>query len=800
MNEMIILAEDTSKLSNLPPTVRVLGIDLGTTNSTVSEAYLDLGSTPPYRVECISVKQPTLAGDYFHFLLPSVVVLFDGEVFIGEGAKRLRGEASSNGLRQYETLFYECKNEIGVERTYHRAPEGFRSAAEIGGKVLAYLHKAALSQDATPVRQVVVTVPASFQLSQREDTLKATKLSGLEVERGGLLDEPIAAFLDYVARNGLQLKSESAKKNWLVFDFGGGTCDVAVFAVEFPAFSERPRISPLSVSRYHRLGGGDIDAAIVYDVLLSQLYSQNEIGEFEFGWDTKKRFLEPALRNTAEALKISLCDEISRLIAFNHYENANKEKINVRLPVVLRINVANRELVLNSAQLNAKQFEQILEPFLDEYVTLHQETEYRTTCSIFAPLSDALYRAGLESSQIDYCLAVGGSTLIPQVNQALKEYFANGKILTYDNADDTQTAVARGAAYHALSLALFGKGLLQPICFDPILVMTQNGLAELIKPNTTLPTSGCRDFTVPESSLMQSLELKIEIHAGEGNQQRMIERKTVQINDLVNQGDRISLEYRMDENQVLYMQMRIENLDDQVFEFTFENPLTNVVNPQPIRMEIDRIEEDMRVGKIAREQQPDRFVDLAKKYQQLGQRDKAMSYLRLALTAVGTPDPYILNLMGILAGEIGDKDGEIKLYRQAAKETDDGGPLFNAALALEKKGRIREAIREVDAALERDNEPPYYTLRAILAEREGDLAARKKFLEAAQEIFGPLGTMTEWELGWYLRTMRMLDNMEGIKAGEAEFKRRKRTRSNIADSPGQYLGSGNQLAIYKNSQ
>jgi molecular chaperone DnaK (HSP70) len=207
MNAMVVMADDTTNLNIVPQTVRVLGIDLGTTNSTVAEAYFQPRATPPFRAECISIKQPTLAGDYFHFLLPSVVALYDGQVFVGEGAKRLRGDATNYGLRQYETLFFECKNEIGIERTYHRAPEGFRSAAEIGGKVLEYLHKTALSYDDTRVQQVVVTVPASFQLAQREDTLKAAKLAGLEVEGGGLLDEPIAAFLDYVARNGLHLKS-----------------------------------------------------------------------------------------------------------------------------------------------------------------------------------------------------------------------------------------------------------------------------------------------------------------------------------------------------------------------------------------------------------------------------------------------------------------------------------------------------------------------------------------------------------------------------------------------------------------
>jgi len=87
---------------------------------------------------------------------------------------------------------------MGIQKTYHMAPKGFKSAAEIGGKVLEFLYKASLSDNDTPIDRVVITVPASFQGAQRSDTIKAAELAGLKLSDGDLLDEPVAAFLDYL--------------------------------------------------------------------------------------------------------------------------------------------------------------------------------------------------------------------------------------------------------------------------------------------------------------------------------------------------------------------------------------------------------------------------------------------------------------------------------------------------------------------------------------------------------------------------------------------------------------------------
>jgi len=263
--------------------IRVSGIDLGTTNSTISEAIWEVGSALLPKVQCLEVLQPTMEGEYTHVLLPSAVAIHNGKIFIGEGAKRLRSRASEFRLTRNKDLYYECKNDIGNRKTYHRGPAGFQSAAEIGGKVIGFLYQAAMEANERKPDRVVITVPASFQAAQRMDTLRAAELAGMKLADGDLLDEPTAAFLGYLFTHVQEMAAQFARQRTLVvFDFGGGTCDVAVFRLHRPAGgSGQFNVEHLAVSRYYRLGGGDIDAAIVHEVLIPQLCQQNDINPID---------------------------------------------------------------------------------------------------------------------------------------------------------------------------------------------------------------------------------------------------------------------------------------------------------------------------------------------------------------------------------------------------------------------------------------------------------------------------------------------------------------------------------------
>src|SRR6266404_1892967 len=167
---------------------RVLGIDLGTTNSTVAEWVWDPLTASTCELKCLPIDQPTTQGRYSHILVPSIVAIYEGKTWVGQGAKLLR---STGNLEEFKNLFLECKNDIGTKRTYHRAAVGYRSAKAIASHVLSFLYHAATEDDKTPIASTVVTVPASFQAAQRSDTVDAVQRAGIELSLNGLLDEPI---------------------------------------------------------------------------------------------------------------------------------------------------------------------------------------------------------------------------------------------------------------------------------------------------------------------------------------------------------------------------------------------------------------------------------------------------------------------------------------------------------------------------------------------------------------------------------------------------------------------------------
>lgn len=789
MNQLALLIPENAAIKKFSRPIRVLGIDLGTTNSAVAEIIWDSSEHSPINIRCLDVIQNTPEGDYSHVLVPSMVTFYEGQVIVGEGAKRLRAKASELNLKQNQNLFYECKNDIGIMRTYHMAPEGFRSAAEIGGHVLDFLHAAALEENDANVSRVVVTVPASFQAAQRHDTLLAAELANLQLTGGDLLDEPIAAFLDYlVTYRETFIKDSTEAKSLIVFDFGGGTCDVAIFRLQMPNRSRRLQISPLAVSRYHRLGGGDIDAAIVYDVLIPQLIKENNLSQFDLSFEDKKKFLEPALLGVAESLKIGLCQEIVQLQQFGKYDSSNKTQILKQQPGLFTFKVKNRTLNLQSPKLTASQLEEILKPFLDQDLLYARETEYRMSCSIFAPLQDALDRSSLTSKQVDYCLLVGGSSLIPQVVQAVGKYFPKAKLMTYSDNNQVQTAIARGAAFHALVLTLYGKPLIQPVCHDAISIRAESGLVELIPKGAELPYPSdtnyarCYSLAVPETTSFSSVDLRVEIVGGDD--ERKLFSQIWQIPGPVKKGDPLCLEYRFDENQVLDLRMKLANSDDYTEPFTakIENPLTNVVNPQSRRLKIDEIEEDLRNKKYPASRVPEKLVELAENYVELGQREKAIDYLKKALQGKHGVDASILNKMGIYFGELGDYDREEKFYKEATAASPFWStPWFNLALAQKKRKRYSEAFESLEKAFSIRREGPYLVLAAQVADACHKVSDRDKYLKEAFDSFASVATLDDWELGWILAGARLASKTELIEEIQAEQKRRKERRELVIE-------------------
>ena len=782
--------------------LRVIGIDLGTTNSSVAEIVATNEDSDPPEARCIDIEQPTRQGPQFHTLVPSVLALHDGQMYIGSGAKDLRARVGDLNLEPNRDIFWDCKNEIGVRRTYHRAPAGFGSAKEISGHVLKFLSDSA-SEDGDPVDATVVTVPASFQAAQRRDTLGAAQLAGIELTPGALLDEPIAAFLDYLSSKGREsFEGMSEPRRLAVFDFGGGTCDVAVFELQPPELSRSSSIgvAPLTVSRYHRLGGSDIDKAIVVEVLIPQLAEQNRLKPHDLDYRTKSNYVIPALLGCAESLKVGLCREVTRLKKFARYAEERPNLVQ-KNPGLYSCTTANgATLRLQSPTLSAVELENVLEPFLDRDLLHPRETDYLMTCSVFAPLQDALTRANLKREEVDFCLLAGGSVLIPQISEAVDKYFNEAKILRFDDPERTQTAVAHGAAWQALSLAVSGHGLVSPVTADSISIQTANGPVELIGKGAELPYPPGGDWAeserlvIPDTNLADDLKLRVEV-CGSGG--RVLMSAIWPIRSMVNKGDPIRLQYKMDANQVLDLRLSRAGGDDVAPEFnlTVENPLTSVVNPNAKRDEILSLEEQMRTGRIPKAEQREVVEKIADLECDLRHYEKALALLnRLNSPA---PDDGILNRMGIIAGSMGDYKREEKFYREAARVSSGWtGPLFNLALSQRRQGKPTEAMETIDEAISQKPNPPSLVLKALLIDKlDQSTSERDALLARAFAAFPSLTAMQDFELSWYRQAALLAGDIAREQEADKEGQRRMRRRTDSeATAEGMFPETRNEVA------
>ncbi len=752
------------KFSASDTTFVTWGIDLGTTNSTLCRVTLPAGATSPTEPEVVSLRQPTPAGEFTGTLLPSIVATHQGREYVGQGAKDLRAMMAdtSRGIVRNVNLFHDCKNEIGTSRTYPNAPERYRSPTDIAARILGYLRREGIGEAAQG--NVVVTVPASFQAAQRAETAQACMSAGIDVSGGRLLDEPVAAFIDYAYRYdpGL-LESVSGKKNLLVFDFGGGTCDIALFGLAHTEADAPVQVTTRSVSRFHRLGGGDIDLAILHKVLVPQLCKENSLSEFDLSFQEKTRVITPALIAVAEALKIQICNEIWRLVQFGKLDSTPREDIVARFPVQIQIRRGNSNLTLSKATLTAAQFDDVLAPFQNAEHLFARSTEYRLENSIFAPIADALDRAQLESGEIDFVLAVGGSSLIPLVMEALRVYFPRARMLQYEDRKDAQLAVARGASLHALSLATSGRGIIASVVQDDLYLLTQRGELQLVAQGAALPVVACIDsLTVPENAFEKPLRLSVELVAGT-ECRRPLFRDHWEMS-MVRKGSPLRLEYSYDENQVFKLELKQSDFPESMaFKATIENPLSHVVNPNRTQEEIDRLEEEYRQDPRQAEELMPRIAELCA---DLGQHEKAIGLVRTLLRQVNRPVAWLLNRQAMYEDARGNQSAAIQGYEEAGKASRDwGGPFFNLALLYEKQGKYDAALRAIDRGIQLQDSPPYQILKLRIRKHlKANVETKSKAVLILKDFGDPVD-LDDWELGWFIAAADLAGDKHASEAG-----------------------------------
>ncbi|WP_233842475.1 molecular chaperone DnaK [Dyella sp. 2HG41-7] len=453
---------------------KIIGIDLGTTNSCV--AIMD-GSTT--RVIENSEGDRTT---------PSIVAFTkDGEVMVGAPAKR-------QGVTNPKNTFYAVKRLIGrkftdaeVQKDLHIVPyaivahdngdawvetsDGKKMAPpEVSAKVLMKMKKTAEDYLGEPVTEAVITVPAYFNDSQRQATKDAGRIAGLDVKR--IINEPTAAALAY----GLDKKGGDRKI--AVYDLGGGTFDVSI--IEIAEVDGEKQFEVLATNGDTFLGGEDFDKRVI-DYLIEEFKKDQ-------GIDLSKDPLAlQRLKDAAERAKIEL---------------SSSHQTEVNLPYVTAD--ASGPKHLNIKLTRAK-----LEALVEDLVKRTIE-----------PCRTALNDAGLRVSDISEVILVGGQTRMPKVQESVKDFF--GKEPRKDvNPDE---AVAVGAAIQG---GVLGGSVKDVLLLDvtplSLGIETMGGvMTKLIEKNTTVPTKASQVFSTADDN-----QTAVTVHVLQGERDRASGNKSL---------------------------------------------------------------------------------------------------------------------------------------------------------------------------------------------------------------------------------------------------------------------------------
>lgn len=730
-----------------------IGVDFGTSTSVVSIARID-ETTKEITTTPIWLNQMLYDGAIMKSeKIPTVIAWYNQQLLVGKGAADLKYH-----LTKDVNVWYSFKMELGEDYgVKYPASElnqnsdfpilNPKDAVKVFFRYLKEQIDGYVKTNNFPSNiRYAVSIPASFEANQRKELIEALEQNGISLNNQSLIDEPNAAFLSYVVyssseKNPITLPDGDNPKV-LVFDFGAGTCDISI--LELGKDLNGIYSKNLSISKFEKLGGDDIDKLIAIEYLFPQLLQENGKTIEDFRTPEKKRIITHLLK-FAEQLKIMICDSVALQMDNRMLSTKAFSKEYESVGGSIKIDSRKGLLTLIEPRISYNEFNDVMKKFLNTTSSKTYKSKYfeEEFISIFSPIETALKKASLSKYEIDYVLLIGGSSKNPYVQAALKEYFKESELLV---PRDLQIHVSAGAAVHSLLYNGFGKNIIQPITSEPLLLITKDKTPKVIlKAGTHIP---CDTIVIDDLITDQDGQKAIELPICVGNVNKLLYNIKIVCNDSqgFKRSTRVKLELKITADKLLLISATAAG---QYVLVEPINPFANkeLTTEQRIVLEAEReanIEAVRNNGKPTKQ-------GLEKLYEAY---EKVGYYLRAAETLEQLNELYLnvhnYNIISVLYSKAGYFEKSLEFSEKAYKYNKNDITALNYALDLKYKGdsKFKEILEEA-LKINPNNLCAIYEMGCLL-KYEDNVRSKQminKSFDAWKNKFEQ-NQLREWEYSW----------------------------------------------------
>lgn len=730
-----------------------VGIDFGTSTTVVSIATKENGKE---KIKTLPIKLTQILEDgtiYQSEKLPSVIAWYNGRLLVGEGASNLKYI-----LTKGKNIWFSFKMEIGEDlgaKYYNsevRDMEGvkIRNPKDCVRVFFMYLNmlikKYCQDKGLSDNIMYAVSIPASFEANQRKELMEALESNGMNISKQLLIDEPNAAFISYIHDSEESEKplliSPHYNSNVLVFDFGGGTCDISILEIGKSAnglYSKN-----IAISKFTKLGGDDVDRYITFKYILPRFFEANNVSDDDF--ITKERqYIATQLYKVSERLKILLCKKISNQmyqLEIPDYIKSNSDKASITIPV----SVETKKGLLTQSEffLSTKELVEVMSVFMKSSLipsSIKGQEEYN---NIFMPIESAIKKANVRKSEIDYVLLIGGSAQNPFIQETLKKYFDDSEILV---PQDLQTHVSKGAAIHSLLMNGINKCIIQPITSEPIFVITKDTINKVLIPaGTTIPCDTVViDDLMPSKDHQEAIELPICV----GNENKMLFNLKITRDGGFLTTAQVTLALEITTDKLLLAKAHCMGVSCMVEpQNPFANKELSTEERIVLRAEREANIETERNGGIPTK---NCLISLRKAYEDAGNDFKAAETLEQQNEIYPNPEEY--NLIGVYYHNSGNRDKAIDFFERALDyNPNDYWSNFNLGNTLFYKD-LKRARQYLNKAYELNpSEPCINILLGRLDKREGKESEAKEKFQIAYDRYEQkwkANSFNKSDYGWF---------------------------------------------------